>query len=160
MSLSYETQKSPPARRGKNKKGRRSGQGFAGKKASDHRWLARDWQSNVLALADAGPRWPSITSRVRRRRKKSAEMPRNIGVQAHTYRADISHEEEAKQMVDAILADLAPSIFWSNNAGITRDKTFLKMTRSLWDEVLGVNLTACSTSPARCCREWWGGWGV
>ena len=27
-----------------------------------------------------------------------------------------------------------------NNAGITRDKSFLKMTRMMWDEVLGVNL--------------------
>jgi NAD(P)-dependent dehydrogenase (short-subunit alcohol dehydrogenase family) len=27
-----------------------------------------------------------------------------------------------------------------NNAGITRDKSFIKMTRMMWDEVLGVNL--------------------
>jgi NAD(P)-dependent dehydrogenase (short-subunit alcohol dehydrogenase family) len=37
---------------------------------------------------------------------------RELGVRAQAYRADIS-----------------------------RDKTFLKMTRALWDEVLGVNLT-------------------
>ena len=44
-------------------------------------------------------------------------------------------------MVDAILDDFGAIDILVNNAGITRDKTFLKMSRSLWDEVLGVNLT-------------------
>ena len=48
---------------------------------------------------------------------------------ARTYRADISHEEEAKRMVDAILADFGSVDILVNNAGITRDKSFLKMTR-------------------------------
>ena len=47
---------------------------------------------------------------------------------AQTYRADISREEEAQQMVDAILGDFGPIDILVNNAGITRDKSFLKMT--------------------------------
>ena len=68
-------------------------------------------------------------------------MARELGVQASTYQADISHEEEAKRMVDACSSDFGAIDILVNNAGITRDKTFLKMSRSLWDEVLGVNLT-------------------
>ena len=44
-------------------------------------------------------------------------------------------------MVDALMDDFGAIDILVNNAGITRDKTFLKMNRSLWDEVLGVNLT-------------------
>ena len=41
-----------------------------------------------------------------------------------------------------------------NNAGITHDKTFLKMGRSIWDEVLGVNLTGTFNVTRACCPEW------
>jgi NAD(P)-dependent dehydrogenase (short-subunit alcohol dehydrogenase family) len=43
-------------------------------------------------------------------------------------------------MVDEIRDTLGPVTILVNNAGITRDKSFLKMTRLMWDEVLGVNL--------------------
>jgi len=66
---------------------------------------------------------------------------RELGVQARAYQADVSREEEAKHMIDAVLSTFGSIDILVNNAGITRDKTFLKMTRSLWDEVLGVNLT-------------------
>jgi acetoacetyl-CoA reductase len=62
-------------------------------------------------------------------------------VRAHIYQADISREEDTKRMVDVLLGDFGSIDILVNNAGITRDKTFLKMARSLWDEVLGVNLT-------------------
>ena len=44
-------------------------------------------------------------------------------------------------MADAVLDEFGGIDILVNNAGITRDKTFLKMSRSIWDEVLGVNLT-------------------
>jgi 3-oxoacyl-[acyl-carrier protein] reductase len=62
-------------------------------------------------------------------------------VRAHTYKADIALEEDTTRMVDALLDDFGVIDILVNNAGITHDKTFLKMSRSIWDEVLGVNLT-------------------
>jgi 3-oxoacyl-[acyl-carrier protein] reductase len=69
------------------------------------------------------------------------ETARDLGVRARAYRADVSHQDEAESMVKTILEESGRVDILVNNAGITRDKTFLKMTRTLWDEVLGVNLT-------------------
>ena len=40
----------------------------------------------------------------------------------------------------AILNDLGPVQILVNDAGITRDRSFIKMTRQMWDEVIAVNL--------------------
>ena len=66
---------------------------------------------------------------------------RECGVFAQTYQADVSHQDEADAMVEKIGKDFGRIDVLVNNAGITRDKSFLKMTKMLWDEVLGVNLT-------------------
>jgi 3-oxoacyl-(acyl-carrier-protein) reductase len=65
---------------------------------------------------------------------------REKGVRCKAYKADVSHEDEAHDMIEAILKDFGPVSVLVNNAGITRDKSFIKMTRMMWDEVLGVNL--------------------
>jgi 3-oxoacyl-(acyl-carrier-protein) reductase len=62
------------------------------------------------------------------------------GGAAKIYKADISQEEQANDMVEQIQSDLGPVHILVNNAGVTRDKSFIKMTRMMWDEVLGVNL--------------------
>ena len=54
--------------------------------------------------------------------------------------ANVADEDETQRMVDEIRDTLGPVTILVNNAGITRDKSFLKMTRMMWDEVLGVNL--------------------
>ena len=64
----------------------------------------------------------------------------NLGVQATAYRADVSHEDQTKTMIDNVLDDFGGIDILVNNAGITRDKSFLKMTKLMWDEVMGVNL--------------------
>ncbi len=62
------------------------------------------------------------------------------GVRARAYKANVSIEDEVSRMVQEIRAEMGPITILVNNAGITRDRTFLKMTRAMWDEVLGVNL--------------------
>ena len=47
---------------------------------------------------------------------------------------------QADEMVEDIKATRGGVDILVNNAGINRDRTFLKMTREMWDEVLGVNL--------------------
>jgi 3-oxoacyl-(acyl-carrier-protein) reductase len=64
-----------------------------------------------------------------------------FGVRAKSFRADVSKAEQADPMVQMVLEEFGRVDILVNNAGITRDKSFLKMTRSMWDEVLGVNLT-------------------
>jgi 3-oxoacyl-[acyl-carrier protein] reductase len=73
--------------------------------------------------------------------KEVCALAGEFGVKVRPYQADISHEEEAEPMVKAVLGDFEHVDILINNAGITRDKSFLKMSRMMWDEVLGVNLT-------------------
>jgi 3-oxoacyl-(acyl-carrier-protein) reductase len=65
---------------------------------------------------------------------------RDFGVDARAYQADVSQEDEAAAMIDAVNKDFGAIDILVNNAGITRDKSFLKMTKKIWDEVLDVNL--------------------
>ena len=66
---------------------------------------------------------------------------RASGGQSMAVQANVIYEDEVIHMVEAIRDKLGPPSILINNAGITRDKSFIKMTRLMWDEVLGVNLT-------------------
>lgn len=66
---------------------------------------------------------------------------RALGVRAFKYRANIANDDENHAMIEQITRDLGPVQVLVNNAGITRDRTFAKMTYELWHEVLQVNLT-------------------
>jgi len=61
-------------------------------------------------------------------------------VRARAYKAEISNEAETQAMVKAIIEEFGPVDILVNNAAINRDRSFLKMTKQMWDEVLGVNL--------------------
>jgi 3-oxoacyl-(acyl-carrier-protein) reductase len=97
-------------------------------------------RATVLALADAGAEVAVNYQVHEREAEDTCVKAREFGVQARAYRADISKQDEAERMVAQIIADLGGLDILVNNAGITRDKSFLKMTRTMWDEVLGVNL--------------------
>ena len=62
------------------------------------------------------------------------------GVKAKSYKFDISDSAQADAMIKAITEDFGAVDILVNNAAINRDRSFLKMTRQMWDEVLGVNL--------------------
>lgn len=63
------------------------------------------------------------------------------GVRSCALQANVASEEEVNNMAERVLKDLGPVGVVINNAGITRDRSFAKMARSQWDEVLSVNLT-------------------
>ena len=98
-------------------------------------------RATALALAEAGAQVAIIYQRSAQAAEEVCSDARRSGASVCAYRGDIAHEEECMSMVDAILRDIGPIDILVNNAAITRDKTFLKMTRMIWDEVLGVNLT-------------------
>lgn len=60
-----------------------------------------------------------------------------------TYKWDVADYEACKAGLARIEEELGPVAVLVNNAGITRDATLHKMTRSMWDEVLDVNLGGC-----------------
>ena len=56
--------------------------------------------------------------------------------------ADVTDEAACIAMAAAVTAALGPIDVLVNNAGITRDKFFPKMDRSMWDAVISTNLTS------------------
>ena len=56
------------------------------------------------------------------------------------YKFDVSNYEATEKAVQQIAKDLGPIDVLVNNAGITRDGMFHKMTKQQWDEVIGTNL--------------------
>ncbi|MBA2709052.1 MAG: acetoacetyl-CoA reductase [Tatlockia sp.] len=55
-------------------------------------------------------------------------------------RMDVTDFEQCKLVIDSILSEFGRVDVLINNAGITRDAVFNKMTKKQWDEVLSVNL--------------------
>ncbi|KTD18196.1 acetoacetyl-CoA reductase [Legionella jordanis] len=55
-------------------------------------------------------------------------------------RMDVADFEQCKEAIGNIIAEFGRVDVLINNAGITRDAVFTKMTKQQWDEVLTVNL--------------------
>ncbi len=58
------------------------------------------------------------------------------------YKWDVSNTEACAAGLKKVAEDLGPIEVLVNNAGITRDAMFHKMTAQQWNEVIGTNLTA------------------
>ena len=63
-----------------------------------------------------------------------------MGVRAKAYCMDIADPKQVSDMIGAVQQDLGAVSILVNSAGITRDKSFAKMTRAQWDEVIATNL--------------------
>ncbi len=70
----------------------------------------------------------------------------------HAYKWDASDYAQCKDGVAKVQAELGPVDVLVNNAGITRDTTFHKMSEDQWDDVIRVNLKSCFTM-SRCLIE-------
>ena len=64
----------------------------------------------------------------------------NMGYGFKAYPCDVTDFESAKACVEAVIREVGPVDVLVNNAGITRDMTFKKMTKADWDAVMGTNL--------------------
>ena len=56
--------------------------------------------------------------------------------------ADVTDEASCMRMAATVTEALGPIAVLVNNAGITRDKFFPKMDRTMWDAVISTNLTS------------------
>jgi acetoacetyl-CoA reductase len=62
------------------------------------------------------------------------------GLQFRAYPCDVSDFDSCAKMVAGVMRDAGPIDILINNAGITRDMTFKKMTKVDWDAVIRTNL--------------------
>jgi 3-oxoacyl-(acyl-carrier-protein) reductase len=72
--------------------------------------------------------------------KVVAALRRDYGVEAEAYKADVAIVEECNVMVEKVLSRHGRIDVLVNNAGITQDRSFLKMSLDQWRSVLTVNL--------------------
>ncbi|MBI1417372.1 MAG: acetoacetyl-CoA reductase [Limimaricola sp.] len=70
--------------------------------------------------------------------EKAAAFTAETGIK--TYKWDVADYEACKAGIAQVVADLGPIEVLVNNAGITRDAPFHKMSPAQWSEVIGTNL--------------------
>ncbi|OGF17038.1 MAG: 3-oxoacyl-[acyl-carrier-protein] reductase [Candidatus Eisenbacteria bacterium RBG_16_71_46] len=101
----------------------------------------------VHALAARGAA-VAIFNRSRERAEAAVEALRQAGHTAHAYPTDISKTTSVDESIQAALAALGRVDVLINNAGLTRDGVFMRMSDDQWNEVLDTNLGGAF----RCAR--------
>jgi len=67
----------------------------------------------------------------------------NMGYGFKAYPCDVADFDSCKACVATVTTEVGPVDVLVNNAGITRDMTFKKMTKADWDVVMSTNLDSC-----------------
>lgn len=82
----------------------------------------------------------AVSGRSEEQARRVAEEIVAAGGRAVGIAADVADPESAEALVQTAIAEMGRLDVLVNNAGITRDTLFLRMTREQWDAVLDVNL--------------------
>nr|WP_295383131.1 beta-ketoacyl-ACP reductase [Pseudoxanthomonas sp.] len=92
-------------------------------------------------LADMGHR---VATNYRNEEKARAwqEQMKAAGYDVAIFPGDVTSAEEAETLVRKVEAELGPIEVLINNAGITRDTTFHRMSALQWNEVINTNLNS------------------
>ncbi len=69
------------------------------------------------------------------------------------YKFDVGNFEQCEKAIKQVEKDVGPIDVLVNNAGITKDGMFHKMTKEQWDAVIGTNLSGLFN----CTRQVWEG---
>jgi acetoacetyl-CoA reductase len=67
-------------------------------------------------------------------------MQEQHGIRCRAYQADVASLDQMQNVVKQVIAEFGHITILVNNAGITRDKSFLKMTKEMWNDVIHVDL--------------------
>ncbi len=73
---------------------------------------------------------------------KTVEELKLLGVNAVAFKFDVSNKEAAAKGVEEILAKFGRIDVLVNNAGITRDGLFMRMSDENWEAVINTNLSS------------------
>jgi 3-oxoacyl-(acyl-carrier-protein) reductase len=114
----------------------------------------------ALGLAQEGADVAIFYQRNREAAERACAEIRALGARAEAYAVDIADAAAVAEKIEAAVEALGPIAILINDAGITRDRSFGKMTRQQWDEVIAVNLGGAYnvTQPlvARMIEQGWG----
>jgi NAD(P)-dependent dehydrogenase (short-subunit alcohol dehydrogenase family) len=73
--------------------------------------------------------------------KEVSDLVESMGRHAMICKANVGDYDQVVEMVDEVNRQFGRVDVLVNNAGIVRDKSFVKMTPDMWKDVLSVNLT-------------------
>ncbi|WP_412058407.1 3-oxoacyl-[acyl-carrier-protein] reductase [Bartonella sp. DGB2] len=76
------------------------------------------------------------------REEKLQELAASLGERCFTFPADLSDRSAVKVLAENAEKEMGGVDILINNAGITRDGLFIRMSDKDWDDVISVNLTA------------------
>ena len=114
----------------------------------------------VTALADAGA---DVAFTYQNSKEQAETLAKEIslkGVRCKAYQANVASPEEMERTFKQVVADFGPITILVNNAGINRDRSFVKMTKTMWDEVMRVNLDGVFHTTQLALHDMLGsGWG-
>jgi acetoacetyl-CoA reductase len=96
----------------------------------------------VLAMAEAGADVAFTYLHSQDKAEEVCKLALAKGVRAKAYHDDAASAPETEAVIKQVVAEFGPIHILVNNAGITRDKSFLKMSKQMWDDVVHVNLDA------------------
>lgn len=72
--------------------------------------------------------------------KEWIQQMHNMGYGFKAYACDVADFDSCKECVDKVTEEVGPIDVLVNNAGITKDMTFKRMTKGDWDAVIKTNL--------------------
>jgi glucose 1-dehydrogenase len=81
------------------------------------------------------------------------EEIRSAGVRAYAHCADVSNEDQVKEMFSRMVAELGTIDILINNAGRQKDAAFVDMSLADWTAVISVNLTGQFLCAREAVRE-------
>jgi len=114
----------------------------------------------VKAMADAGA---DVAFTYQQSKDQAEALAQSLSVncvRCRHYQANVASAEEMERVIKQVISELGPITILVNNAGINRDKSFLKMTRTMWDEVMRVNLDGVFYTTQIVLQDMLGaGWG-
>src|SRR5258708_5614318 len=115
----------------------------------------------VSAMARAGA---NVAFTYQSSKEQSEALAKSItekeGVRCKGYQGNVASAEEMQNVVKQVESEFGHITILVNNAGITRDKSFLKMTKNMWDEVMRVNLDGVFYTTQLVANDMVGsGWG-
>ncbi|HTQ75300.1 MAG TPA: acetoacetyl-CoA reductase [Burkholderiales bacterium] len=102
-------------------------------------------------MADAGYQVAVTYSPSNKSANEWRAAMKSRGHDFHTFACDVADFESSRMCVEKVVADLGPVDILINNAGITRDMTFKKMTKADWDVVLRTNLDSVFNMSKQVC---------
>ena len=94
----------------------------------------------ALALARAGANVAGSCNTAAKLADQVRDDIRKFGRKAEAYAHNVSDPVEIEKLHAEVVRDFGQVDIVVNNAGITRDKSFKKMTKEMWDTVMNVDL--------------------